>query len=70
MNDFLFCLSCLNDSNICMFSPSRFQINFTEYDCDRNDVCWPKLAFPITKYYTGRNLLYLIVNILFGHLDL
>lgn len=36
------------------FSP-RFQINFTEYDCSRNDVCWPELAFPITKYYTGRN---------------
>ncbi|XP_071339033.1 tectonic-2 [Trachinotus anak] len=32
---------------------TRFQINFTEYDCDRNDVCWPELAFPITKYYTG-----------------
>uniref|UniRef100_A0A3P9H6D2 Tectonic family member 2 n=1 Tax=Oryzias latipes TaxID=8090 RepID=A0A3P9H6D2_ORYLA len=32
---------------------SRFQINFTEYDCDRNDVCWPELAFPFTRYYTG-----------------
>ncbi|XP_029018095.1 tectonic-2 [Betta splendens] len=32
---------------------TRFQINFTEYDCDRNDVCWPELIFPITKYYTG-----------------
>ncbi|KAM7018134.1 tectonic-2 [Tautogolabrus adspersus] len=32
---------------------TRFQINFTEYDCSRNDVCWPELAFPITKYYTG-----------------
>ncbi|XP_029296014.1 LOW QUALITY PROTEIN: tectonic-2, partial [Cottoperca gobio] len=32
---------------------TRFQINFTEYDCNRNDVCWPELAFPITKYYTG-----------------
>uniref|UniRef100_A0A8C9X129 Tectonic family member 2 n=1 Tax=Sander lucioperca TaxID=283035 RepID=A0A8C9X129_SANLU len=32
---------------------SLFQINFTEYDCNRNDVCWPELAFPITKYYTG-----------------
>lgn len=32
---------------------TRFQINFTEYDCDRNDVCWPELAFPITKYYKG-----------------
>lgn len=42
------------DSNLeCVVSPVRFQINFTEYDCDRNDVCWPELAFPITKYYTG-----------------
>nr|XP_057927074.1 tectonic-2 isoform X2 [Doryrhamphus excisus] len=32
---------------------NRFQINFTEYDCNRNDVCWPQLAFPFTKYYTG-----------------
>ncbi|KAM9743068.1 tectonic-2 [Menidia menidia] len=32
---------------------TRFQINFTEYDCNRNDVCWPELAFPFTKYYTG-----------------
>uniref|UniRef100_A0A3Q3F247 Tectonic family member 2 n=1 Tax=Labrus bergylta TaxID=56723 RepID=A0A3Q3F247_9LABR len=31
----------------------QFQINFTEYDCNRNDVCWPELAFPITKFYTG-----------------
>lgn len=34
----------------------RFQINFTEYDCDRNDVCWPELGFPLTRYYTGGNL--------------
>ncbi|XP_060927492.1 tectonic-2 isoform X2 [Limanda limanda] len=32
---------------------TRFQINFTEYDCNRNDVCWPELAFPLTRYYTG-----------------
>ncbi|XP_021172651.2 tectonic-2 [Fundulus heteroclitus] len=32
---------------------NRFQINFTEYDCNRNDVCWPELAFPFTRYYTG-----------------
>ncbi|XP_070690149.1 tectonic-2 [Pempheris klunzingeri] len=32
---------------------TRFQINFTEYDCNRNDVCWLELAFPFTKYYTG-----------------
>lgn len=32
---------------------SRFQVDFTEYDCNRNDVCWPELAFPLTKHYTG-----------------
>uniref|UniRef100_A0AAV2MRC0 Tectonic domain-containing protein n=1 Tax=Knipowitschia caucasica TaxID=637954 RepID=A0AAV2MRC0_KNICA len=32
---------------------NRYQINFTEYDCDRNDVCWPELAFPMTRFYTG-----------------
>ncbi|KPP60861.1 tectonic-2-like, partial [Scleropages formosus] len=32
---------------------TRFQINFTEFDCDRNDVCWPQLAYPLTRYYTG-----------------
>lgn len=32
---------------------TRFQMNFTEYDCDRNAVCWPELAFPLTRYYTG-----------------
>lgn len=32
---------------------TRFRINFTEYDCNRNDVCWPELAFPFTTYYTG-----------------
>ncbi|KAL0979346.1 hypothetical protein UPYG_G00183940 [Umbra pygmaea] len=34
---------------------TRFQINFTEYDCDKNDVCWPELAFPLTRYYTGES---------------
>ncbi|XP_031425896.1 tectonic-2 isoform X2 [Clupea harengus] len=32
---------------------TRFQITFTEFDCARNDVCWPELLFPFTKYYTG-----------------
>ncbi|KAG8146103.1 hypothetical protein E2320_012495 [Naja naja] len=31
----------------------RFQINYTEYDCRRNDVCWPELFYPMTRYYTG-----------------
>ncbi|TRY93598.1 hypothetical protein DNTS_005195 [Danionella cerebrum] len=32
---------------------SRFSINFTELDCDRNHVCWPELLFPLTRSYTG-----------------
>ncbi|XP_038619608.1 tectonic-2 isoform X1 [Tachyglossus aculeatus] len=32
---------------------TSFQINFTEYDCSRNDACWPHLAYPLTRYYTG-----------------
>nr|XP_060641528.1 tectonic-2 [Anolis sagrei ordinatus] len=31
---------------------TRFQINYTEYDCKRNDVCWPELFYPLTSYYT------------------
>uniref|UniRef100_A0A8B9K158 Tectonic family member 2 n=1 Tax=Astyanax mexicanus TaxID=7994 RepID=A0A8B9K158_ASTMX len=34
-------------------SHCRFRINFTDFDCERNDVCWPELAFPLTPYYTG-----------------
>ncbi|XP_068100229.1 tectonic-2 [Hyperolius riggenbachi] len=34
-------------------SITRFQINYTEYDCEKNDVCWQQLAYPLTKYYTG-----------------
>uniref|UniRef100_A0A8C3L6R8 Tectonic family member 2 n=1 Tax=Chrysolophus pictus TaxID=9089 RepID=A0A8C3L6R8_CHRPC len=32
---------------------TRFQINYTEFDCDRNDVCWPQLFYPLTRFYTG-----------------
>nr|XP_006119742.1 tectonic-2 isoform X1 [Pelodiscus sinensis] len=32
---------------------TRFQINYTEYDCNRNEVCWPQLFYPLTRYYTG-----------------
>ncbi|KAM4708935.1 tectonic-2 [Discoglossus pictus] len=32
---------------------TRFQMNYTEYDCERNDICWQQLAYPLTKYYTG-----------------
>lgn len=32
---------------------TRFQINYTEFDCERNDVCWPQLLYPLTRFYTG-----------------
>ncbi|XP_060049238.1 tectonic-2 isoform X6 [Erinaceus europaeus] len=32
---------------------TRFQMNFTEYDCNRNEVCWPRLLYPLTRYYQG-----------------
>ncbi|XP_060105805.1 tectonic-2 [Heteronotia binoei] len=32
---------------------TRFQINYTEFDCRRNDVCWPELFYPLTRFYTG-----------------
>ncbi|KAJ6656700.1 hypothetical protein lerEdw1_003587 [Lerista edwardsae] len=32
---------------------TRFQIDYTEYDCKRNDVCWPELFYPMTRDYTG-----------------
>nr|XP_005988990.1 PREDICTED: tectonic-2 isoform X1 [Latimeria chalumnae] len=34
---------------------SSFQMNYTEYDCNRNDVCWQQLAYPLTRYYTGES---------------
>ncbi|KAM6403883.1 tectonic-2 [Rhynochetos jubatus] len=33
---------------------TRFQINYTEFDCNRNDVCWPHLFYPLTRFYTGK----------------
>ncbi|XP_036278835.1 tectonic-2 isoform X2 [Pipistrellus kuhlii] len=32
---------------------TRFQVNSTEYNCDRNDVCWPQLLYPWTRHYRG-----------------
>ncbi|KAM8961886.1 tectonic-2 [Pelodytes ibericus] len=32
---------------------SSFQMNYTEYDCEKNDVCWNQLAYPLTQYYTA-----------------
>ncbi|XP_043924481.1 tectonic-2 isoform X2 [Protopterus annectens] len=34
---------------------TSFQMNYTEYDCNRNEVCWPQLAYPLTTYYTGES---------------
>lgn len=39
----------------------RFQINFTEYDCTRNELCWPQLLYPLTQYYQGREARFLCV---------
>ncbi|KFZ45802.1 Tectonic-2, partial [Antrostomus carolinensis] len=32
---------------------TRFEINDIEFDCNRNDVCWPQLFYPLTRFYTG-----------------
>ncbi|XP_032803226.1 tectonic-2-like isoform X2 [Petromyzon marinus] len=32
---------------------TRFQLNYTEFDCSRNDVCWPELALPFITTYKG-----------------
>ncbi|XP_029427149.1 tectonic-2 isoform X2 [Rhinatrema bivittatum] len=32
---------------------TSFQMSYTEYDCNRNAVCWPHLAYPMTRHYTG-----------------
>ncbi|NXX86545.1 TECT2 protein, partial [Urocolius indicus] len=32
---------------------TRYQLNYTEFDCNRNDVCWPQLFYPLTQFYTG-----------------
>ncbi|RXN07064.1 SEC14 2 [Labeo rohita] len=46
------CMIPVSLLNMAQCSQLRFSINFTEFDCDRNDVCWPELAFPLTRYYT------------------
>ncbi|XP_060699293.1 tectonic-2 isoform X2 [Hemiscyllium ocellatum] len=32
---------------------TSFQMNYFEYDCSRNDICWPELAYPLTRRYQG-----------------
>ncbi|NXX95085.1 TECT2 protein, partial [Centropus bengalensis] len=61
-------LSCENSTNFLPITASvqfiqvpaqppapmtRFQMNYTEFDCNRNDVCWPQLFYPLTRFYTG-----------------
>ncbi|XP_039627951.1 tectonic-2 [Polypterus senegalus] len=38
-----------------LFPKTRFQLNYTAYDCERNNVCWPQLAYPLTRFYTGES---------------
>uniref|UniRef100_F6TA74 Uncharacterized protein n=1 Tax=Monodelphis domestica TaxID=13616 RepID=F6TA74_MONDO len=33
----------------------RFQINFTDYDCNHNEICWLQLAYPLTGFYEGES---------------
>ncbi|NXS32082.1 TECT2 protein, partial [Pomatostomus ruficeps] len=32
---------------------TRYQRIYAEFDCNRNDVCWPQLLYPVTRFYTG-----------------
>uniref|UniRef100_UPI00358E523D tectonic-2-like isoform X1 n=2 Tax=Myxine glutinosa TaxID=7769 RepID=UPI00358E523D len=34
---------------------TRFALKYTEYDCDRNDVCWPGLLHPFIVTYIGQS---------------
>ncbi|XP_056677864.1 tectonic-2 isoform X4 [Monodelphis domestica] len=34
---------------------SSFQINFTDYDCNHNEICWLQLAYPLTGFYEGES---------------
>uniref|UniRef100_A0A674JUM5 Tectonic family member 2 n=1 Tax=Terrapene triunguis TaxID=2587831 RepID=A0A674JUM5_9SAUR len=49
---------------------TRFQINYTEYDCNRNEVCWPQLFYPLTWYYTGKKVVCVEYNVLSGFLQI
>ncbi|RMC05735.1 hypothetical protein DUI87_17278 [Hirundo rustica rustica] len=31
----------------------RYQKLYAEFDCNRNEVCWPQLLYPLTRFYTG-----------------
>ncbi|NXY25988.1 TECT2 protein, partial [Atrichornis clamosus] len=32
---------------------TRYQKIYAEFDCNQNDVCWPQLLYPLTRFYTG-----------------
>uniref|UniRef100_A0A8C3GV38 Tectonic family member 2 n=1 Tax=Corvus moneduloides TaxID=1196302 RepID=A0A8C3GV38_CORMO len=32
---------------------TRYHKIYAEFDCNQNDVCWPQLLYPLTRFYTG-----------------
>ncbi|KAJ7419931.1 hypothetical protein WISP_51299 [Willisornis vidua] len=32
---------------------TRYHRIYAEFDCNQNDVCWPQLFYPLTRFYTG-----------------
>ncbi|XP_071301079.1 tectonic-2 [Agelaius tricolor] len=32
---------------------TRYQKIYAEFDCNQNEVCWPQLLYPLTRFYTG-----------------
>ncbi|NXG13945.1 TECT2 protein, partial [Grallaria varia] len=32
---------------------TRYHKIYAEFDCNQNDVCWPQLFYPLTRFYTG-----------------
>uniref|UniRef100_A0A8C3QV59 Tectonic family member 2 n=1 Tax=Cyanoderma ruficeps TaxID=181631 RepID=A0A8C3QV59_9PASS len=32
---------------------TRYQKLYAEFDCNQNEVCWPQLLYPLTRFYTG-----------------
>uniref|UniRef100_A0A8D2N9J2 Tectonic-1-3 domain-containing protein n=1 Tax=Zonotrichia albicollis TaxID=44394 RepID=A0A8D2N9J2_ZONAL len=33
---------------------TRYQKIYAEFDCNQNEVCWPQLLYPLTRFYTGK----------------
>uniref|UniRef100_U3K3W3 Tectonic family member 2 n=2 Tax=Ficedula albicollis TaxID=59894 RepID=U3K3W3_FICAL len=32
---------------------TRYRRIYAEFDCNKNEVCWPQLLYPLTRFYTG-----------------